>query len=29
VAAGKHHFDVIEPLADSESDMVRTLLGEI
>lgn len=29
VATGKHHFDVIEPLADSESDMVRTLLGEI
>ncbi|MBE1283721.1 MAG: alpha/beta hydrolase fold domain-containing protein [Rhodobacteraceae bacterium] len=28
VADGKHHFDVIEPLADPESDMVRTLLGE-
>jgi acetyl esterase/lipase len=27
-AAEKHHFDVIEPLADPESDMVRTLLGE-
>ena len=27
-AADKHHFDVIEPLVDPESDMVRTLLGE-
>ncbi|UWQ90755.1 alpha/beta hydrolase [Rhodobacteraceae bacterium M382] len=29
VAQGKHHFDVIDPLADAESDIVRTLLGEI
>ena len=28
VASGKHHFDVIEPLAESNSDIVLTLLGE-
>jgi acetyl esterase/lipase len=27
VAPGKHHFDVIDPLADPDSDMVKTLLG--
>lgn len=27
VAAGRHHFDVIEALCDPESDMVRTLCG--
>ena len=29
VATGKHHFDVIEPLADPGSDIVRALLGKI
>jgi len=27
VAKDKHHFDVIEPLADPDSDMVQALLG--
>lgn len=27
VDAGKHHFDVIDPLADVDSDMIRRLLG--
>ncbi len=27
VAEGKHHFDVIDPLADPESDMTKALLG--
>lgn len=27
VAAGRHHFDVIDALCDPESDMVRTLCG--
>lgn len=28
VAAGKHHFDVIDALADPDSDMVARLLGD-
>jgi arylformamidase len=28
VAAGRHHFDVVEPLRDGDSALVRLLLGE-
>ena len=28
VSGGKHHFDVIDPLSDPESDMIRIALGD-
>lgn len=29
IAQGRHHFDVIDPLADSDSSLIRTLLADI
>jgi hypothetical protein len=28
IVSGRHHFDVIEPLADPESDLVAALLAD-